>query len=78
MVSLTIQIDDNVAEALREMARERNRSEADLIRDAIANYARSPAKVPPKGIGQYHSGRSDVAENARAILRQAVEDGQWP
>lgn len=78
MVSLTIQLDDNVAESLRQMARESNRTESELIREAISSFARQQPCGQPKGIGKYHSGRSDVSEKARTVVRQAVEDRQWP
>jgi len=78
MVSLTIQLDDSVADSLRQMAREQNRTESELVHDAIARYARKPPTARPKGIGKYHSGRSDVSENACEILWQAVEARQWP
>jgi predicted transcriptional regulator len=72
MVSLTIQLDDSVADTLRQMARDLERSESDLIRDALACYANRQATIRPKGIGKYHSGRADIAELTREVFRQAV------
>jgi len=74
--SLTITVDRETAEALRRLAALEKRSEADIVRTALAAYAQ---KQPlPKGIGKYRSGRRDVSVRAREVIREDVRDGRWP
>ncbi|HLQ44785.1 MAG TPA: ribbon-helix-helix protein, CopG family [Planctomycetaceae bacterium] len=77
-MSLTIQLDPATAEAVQELAAEQQRSADEVVRDALSAYVRSAKRGLPKGIGKYHSGRSDVSTQARQILRDAARDGQWP
>ena len=77
-MALTIDLDVATADALRELAVEQQRSTEDVVRDAVSAYVRSARRVLPKGVGQYHSGHSDVSEQARDILRDATRNGQWP
>ena len=54
---------------LKAIARDEDRSTADLVRDAIAEYAakrRSPKK--PRSLGAGHSGRGDLSERAEELL----------
>ena len=76
MTSITITVDDETAEALRRLAALEKRSEADIVRTALAAYAQE--RLLPKGIGKYRSGRSDVSMRAREIIREDVKDGRWP
>ena len=57
---------------------EQQRSTEDVVRDALSAYVRSARRVLPQGVGKYHSGQSDVSEQARDILRDATRSGQWP
>jgi len=77
-MALTIELDVATADALRELAVEQQRSTDDVVRDALSAYVRSARRVLPKGVGKYHSGQSDVSEQARDILRDATRNGQWP
>ena len=65
MVRVTVYLDSETALALRELARIEGRSRAEFIREAVADYVRRARRPTPKGIGAYHSGRSDVSERAR-------------
>jgi predicted transcriptional regulator len=77
MTSITLQLDDNLVEALRRLAAAQQRSETEIMRDALIAYTETKRPLP-KGIGEYHSGRSDGSEKARALLRDAVKEGLWP
>ena len=77
-MALTIDLDVATADALRELAVEQQRSTEDVVRDALSAYVRSARRVLPQGVGKYHSGQSDVSEQARDILRDATRSGQWP
>ncbi len=76
MTSITIMVDDETAEALRRLAALEQRSEADIVRTALAAYA--TVQPRPKGIGKYRSGRSDVSVKARELIRKDVKDRRWP
>jgi hypothetical protein len=77
VTSITILVDDETAAALRELAAAEKRSEADIVRTALAAYSQG-ARPHLKGVGKYHSGRTDVSQKARELIRQDVEAGRWP
>ena len=76
MTSITIMVDDDTADALRRLAALEQRSEADIVRTALAAY--TGAHPRPKGIGKYRSGRRDVSAKARELIRKDVKEGRWP
>jgi hypothetical protein len=76
MSPITIEISGPTAEKLRYLVETEQRSEAEIVRDALEAYA--PRRPLPKGAGKYHSGRSDVSQRAEEILRDAVKEGTWP
>jgi len=77
MASITVQLNDDVAQDLRRLAEEQERTETDIVCEAVTAYVRT-ARPLPKGMGQFHSGRPNVSEHARDLLRQAAKDKQWP
>lgn len=77
MSAVTVQLNGEIAEELLRLAAAQERSEEDIVREALAAYMRGVRPLP-KGMGQYHSGQSNVSEQARDLLRQAVQDQQWP
>ena len=77
MPALTVQIDGDLAERVRQLASDQKRSETDIVREALSGYVQA-ARPLPLGIGKYHSGEASSSEQARDLLRQAVKDGQWP
>lgn len=77
-MSLSIQLDDEIAEVVQELAAEQQRSADEIVRDALWAYAHSAKRTLPKGIGKYRSGQSNVSTQARQILRDAVKEGRWP
>jgi hypothetical protein len=77
MTAITIELKDDIAEDLRRLAAAQERSETEIVREALTAYVRSTRPVP-KGIGKYHSGQANVSEQARDLLRQAAKDGVWP
>ena len=76
MTAITIQLDDDMAEVLRRLAAAQQRSETEILREALAAYVQT-TRLLPTGMGKYHSGQSQVSEQARDLLRQAAKDGQW-
>ena len=77
MTAITVHLKDDMAEELRRLAAAQERSETDIISEALAAYVQT-ARPLPKGMGKYHSGQGNVSEQARDLLRQAVKDKQWP
>jgi hypothetical protein len=77
MVRTTVYLDQEIALALRQLAARRGRSQAELIRDALASYTRRAVRPTPKGIGKYRSGEPDVAQRAKDILGAAAKQGRW-
>jgi len=77
-MSFTIQLDDKTAEVLQQLASTENRTEGEVVRDALAAYAQTGNRVLPKGIGKYHSGQGNVSAKARELIREAVREKQWP
>jgi predicted transcriptional regulator len=67
MLSLTVELDEQVAEAVRNMAAAQRRSEREIVQEAVAAYAHS-ARPMPQGMGKYRSGQVDVSERAEDIL----------
>src|SRR2546430_17632382 len=55
---------------LKALARATDRTTAELVREAVAEYARRHAPgAHPKSLGAGRSGRGDVAERAEELLR---------
>jgi hypothetical protein len=77
MTVITVHLNDDIAEELRRLAAAQERSEMDIICEALAAYVQT-ARPLPKGMGKYHSGQGNVSEQARDLIRQAVKDKQWP
>ncbi|HEX7448805.1 MAG TPA: ribbon-helix-helix protein, CopG family [Pirellulales bacterium] len=77
-MSLSVELDEETAAVVQQLAADENRSTGAVIRDALAAYASLGQRPLPTGMGKYHSGRGDTSVNARQILREAVEDGEWP
>lgn len=55
---------------LKALARASGRSTAELVREAVAQYAKRHApRVRPGSVGAGKSGRGDVGERAEQLLR---------
>jgi hypothetical protein len=70
MKKTTVYLDPADLRRLKILAREQDRSTAELIREAVAEYARrhAPARRP-RSLGAGHSGRGDLSERAEDLLR---------
>ncbi len=76
MLRTTVYLDEETLLALRQLAAMRNRSQAEIIRDALAEYINraKPEKRPPiAGMGGYRSGRNDISERAEELLSRAAK-----
>jgi hypothetical protein len=78
MMKTTLYLDPEVAVALRQLAIGQGRSQSELIRAVLADYARQAKRPLPKGVGAYRSGRPDIGQRARRLVRAAVRERRWP
>ncbi len=76
MLRTTVYLNEEEVLIIRKLSSIRKKSQAELIRDAIAKYVESSKKelqlALPPGVGAYNSGRSDISQNADEILRNAA------
>lgn len=65
----TVYLDAADYQRLKVLARAQGRSTAELIREAVATYARDqrPPRLP-SSVGAARSGRGDIAERAEELL----------
>lgn len=74
MHKTTVYLDDRVFRKLRSLAEATGRPQAVLIREALARYAASPAKRPPRSIGLGRSGTRDLSDRAEDLLKGFGEE----
>ncbi|HEY1687944.1 MAG TPA: ribbon-helix-helix protein, CopG family [Solirubrobacteraceae bacterium] len=72
MVKTTVYLDERDVTALRRMAAESGRSQAEIIREAVAQAARAagPRRLRSAGIGQGDG--AAIARNADALVREEL------
>lgn len=70
VVKTTLYLEDETAAALKRIARGQGRSQSEVIREALTQYAEAAPLPAPQGIGGYRSGRRDVSAKAEEILRR--------
>jgi metal-responsive CopG/Arc/MetJ family transcriptional regulator len=70
----TVYLEEDIAMAIRHVAESQNRSQAEIIREALAKYIKEVERKTRRprisGVGAYRSGRSDVSERAEEILKE--------
>ena len=78
MLRTTVYLEEDTVLEIRQLADAENRSQAEIIRDAVKIYldqTRVQNRRPSlPGIGTFHSGRKDVSEQAEVLLRQAARN----
>jgi hypothetical protein len=66
----TVYLDAGDYRRLKALARATGCTTAQLVREAVAEYARRHApSARPKSLGAGHSGRNDLGERAEELLR---------
>jgi len=73
----TIYLEEETLLTLRQMAAAQKRSQAEIIRMAVGQYALRAARPKLPGLGAFHSGRTDVSERAEVLLRKAARGRRW-
>ena len=68
MVKTTVYLPDDVKRALERLAAEEGKSEAQLIRQAVASLVDGAARPRPRG-GLFSSGDSTLASNVDEALK---------
>jgi Ribbon-helix-helix protein, copG family len=70
MQKTTVYLDAADYRALKRIAAKRRRPPAELVREAVAEYAaRHRARRIPKSVGAFRSGRRDLSERAEELLK---------
>jgi predicted transcriptional regulator len=72
MVKTTVYLDDRDAAALRRMASESGRSQAEIIREAVARAtsAAGPRRLRSAGVG--HGSGAPIARKADEVVRREL------
>jgi hypothetical protein len=73
----TVYLEEETLLTLRQMAAAQKRSQAEIIRAAVGQYARRMARPKLPGLGAFHSGRTDISEKAEVLLRKAARGKRW-
>ncbi|MGH7480819.1 MAG: CopG family transcriptional regulator [Longimicrobiales bacterium] len=69
MLKTTVYLEDADYRRLKALARAQGRSAADLVREAVAEYAaRRAGKARPRSIASGRSGAGDLSERAEDLL----------
>jgi predicted transcriptional regulator len=77
MTKTTVYLDPDLAVTLRQLATSEGRAQAELIREALTEYARRRKRPAIPGLGEFDSGHTDTSEKAEQILRRAAGRGKW-
>lgn len=77
MTKTTVYLNEDLALTLRQLATSEGRAQAELIREALAEYARRRKRPAIPGIGEFDSGHTDTSQKAEQILRRAAGRGKW-
>ncbi|MCX8073536.1 MAG: ribbon-helix-helix protein, CopG family [Candidatus Binatia bacterium] len=64
----TVYLDRADYERLKALARKQGRKPAELVREAVAWYAREHGARLPASLGKGHSGKGDLSERAEELL----------
>jgi predicted transcriptional regulator len=73
VTAIQVELSDDIARELSDLAVAQKRSETEIVREALAAYVRT-ARPMPKGMGQYRSGTADTSERTSDIIRRKITD----
>jgi len=69
LTKTTVYLPEGDYRRLKSIARERKRTAAQLVREAVAEYAlKHGRKAKPRSLGAGRSGRGDLSERAEELL----------
>ena len=70
LTKTTVYLREDDYRRLKTLAREANSTAAELVREAVSEYASKRAgKRKPRSLGAGHSGRNDLSERADELLK---------
>ena len=70
MQKTTVYLDPTDYRTIKRIAAKDGRPPAELVREAVAEYAaRRVKRRAPKSVGAFSSGRRDLSERAEALLK---------
>ncbi|MBI4515820.1 MAG: CopG family transcriptional regulator [Deltaproteobacteria bacterium] len=65
----TVYLDAEDYQRLKTMARRQGRRPAELVREAVAVYARGGGTAVPRSLGSGRSGKRNLSERAEQLLK---------
>ncbi|MBI3400720.1 MAG: ribbon-helix-helix protein, CopG family [Acidobacteria bacterium] len=75
MQKTTVYMDESTYRRLKQIARARRRPPAEMVREAVAEFAaRHAPRRTPKSIGAFKSGRRDLGQRAEELLSGIGKD----
>ena len=75
MQKTTVYLEEDAYRRLKQIARSRRRPPAEMVREAVAEYAaRHAPRRKARSVGAGHSGRRDLAQRAEEMLEGFGED----
>jgi predicted transcriptional regulator len=77
MTKTTVYLNPDLALSLRQLAASEGRAQAELIREALAEYAQRRKRPAMPGLGEFDSGHTDTSVKVEQILRRASGRGKW-
>lgn len=77
MVKTTVYIEPDIALSLKQLATAEGRSQAELIRDALATYTQQRKRPAIPGLGEFDSGQTTGSERVKELLKKASVRGKW-
>ena len=80
MLKTTVSLDEETVLAIRQLAETQSRSQSEIIREALRTFfkrVRSEQSRPAiRGLGAYHSGRTDGSEKVDELLRKQARNAK--
>jgi predicted transcriptional regulator len=77
MVKTTVYLEQEIADSLRALSKRRRKPQAQLIREALREFAAEEKPPLPEGLGMFDSGHSDAAARRKELLRDAARSRKW-
>ena len=65
----TVYLDADDYQRLKTIARRERRAPAELVREAVAEYARRKRPSPARSLGAGRSGKKNLSERAETLLK---------
>jgi len=77
VIKTTVYLTEELALQVQQVAQAEGRSQAEVLRAAVAAYVGQASLPQSTGIGAYRSGRSDVAQRTDELFADGMRR-RWP